>query len=70
VLVNVTNNPSGVTEVSGAVLSGQLSTVARLLAASYGLTVDGCEPSSAHRARSNPTDDPLLHAFLAMDMDE
>src|SRR5262249_13729752 len=29
-----------------------------------------CENFSAHVARSTPGDDPLLYAFLAMDMDE
>jgi hypothetical protein len=47
------------------------STVARLLAASHGLRLYCIDDmQSAHTARSNPADYPLLHAFLAMTMDE
>jgi hypothetical protein len=47
------------------------STVARRLAADHGLRLYNCDEAiSAHVSRSNPTDEPLLHAFLAMDMDE
>jgi hypothetical protein len=55
--------------IGGGIGAGK-STIARLLAAAYGFRVHSCEPISAHRARSNPIDDPLLYAFLAMDMDE
>ncbi len=47
------------------------STVARLLAANHGLRFYSTDDrQSAHTARSNPADHPLLHAFLAMTMDE
>lgn len=47
------------------------STVARQLAAEYGLRLYSSDDMmSEHAGRSNPSDDPLLHAFLAMDMDE
>lgn len=47
------------------------STIARRLAADYGLCLYSSDNvMSAHVGRSNPSDDPLLHAFLAMDMDE
>ena len=47
------------------------STVARLLAANHGLRLYSTDDmQSAHAARSNPADHPLLHAFLAMTMDE
>lgn len=46
------------------------STVAARLAERFGLRLYSCEPISAHVPRSNPDDDPLLHAFMAMDMDE
>jgi hypothetical protein len=47
------------------------STVARRLAADHGLRPYSCDEAiSAHVGRSNPTDEPLLHAFLAMSMDE
>lgn len=47
------------------------STIARRLAADYGLRLYSSDDvMSAHAGRSNPADDPLLHAFLAMDMDE
>jgi hypothetical protein len=41
-----------------------------VLAERYGLRRYSCEPISAHAERSNPVDDPLLHAFMAMSMDE
>lgn len=47
------------------------STVARTLAADHGLRLYSCDDAIAeHVRRSNPSDTPLLHAFLAMDMDE
>lgn len=47
------------------------STIARLLAEKHGLRLYHCDDmQSAHTARSNPTDHPMLHAFLAMTMDE
>jgi 2-phosphoglycerate kinase len=47
------------------------STVSRQLAEKYGLRLYKCdEMQSSHSARSNPADHPLLHAFLAMTMDE
>jgi hypothetical protein len=46
------------------------STIARALAPKHHLRLYSCEPISAHVGRSNPRDDPLLHEFLAMDMDE
>jgi len=46
------------------------STVARQLAADYGLHFYGTDDTIAeHVRRLNPSDAPLLHAFLAMDMD-
>ncbi len=47
------------------------STVARQLAEEHGLRLYTCDAmQSSHTARSNPADHPLLHAFLAMSMDE
>jgi 2-phosphoglycerate kinase len=47
------------------------STIARRLAADYGLHLYSCDPMQAeHTRRSNPANHPLLHDFLAMDMDE
>ena len=47
------------------------STVSRQLAEKHGLRLYKCdEMQSSHSARSNPADHPLLHAFLAMTMDE
>ncbi|MEJ7803093.1 MAG: AAA family ATPase [Candidatus Limnocylindria bacterium] len=47
------------------------STVARRLAEEHDLRVyRSDETIQAHVGRSNPVDHPLLHAFLAMDMDE
>lgn len=46
------------------------TTVARKLAADYGLRLYSCDDAiSAHVGRANPSDEPLLHAFLTMDMD-
>jgi 2-phosphoglycerate kinase len=47
------------------------SSIARRLAAEHGLRVySSDETISDHARRSNPTDHPLIHEFLAMDMDE
>lgn len=47
------------------------STIACLLAEEYGLRLYHCDDTqSAHTARSNAADHPLLHAFLALTMDE
>jgi hypothetical protein len=46
------------------------STVARRLAANHGLRLYHTEPLSKYADRTNAADAPLLHAFLAMDMDE
>jgi hypothetical protein len=47
------------------------STVARLLADKYGLRLYSTDAmQSAHTDRSNAASHPLLHAFLAMSMDE
>lgn len=47
------------------------STIAGLLAEEYGLRLYPCdEAQPAHTARSNPADEPMLHAFMAMTMDE
>ena len=47
------------------------STVACLLAQKYGFRLYHCDDTqSAHTARSNAADHPMLHAFLAMTMDE
>jgi hypothetical protein len=47
------------------------STIARLLAEEYGLHLYHCDDTqSAHTARSNAVDHPMLHAFLALTMDE
>lgn len=47
------------------------SSIARELAARHGLRVySSDETISDHARRSNPSDHPLLHAFLGMDMDE
>jgi hypothetical protein len=44
--------------------------VASRLAAQFSLQLWHCETFAAHAARSNRVDDPLLHAFMAMGMDE
>jgi hypothetical protein len=47
------------------------STIAQQLAEKHGLCLYQCdETQHSHTARSNPTDHPLLHAFVAMTMDE
>ncbi len=46
------------------------STVARRLAADHGLRLYHTEPLSKYADRTTAVDAPLLHAFLAMDMDE
>ena len=47
------------------------TTVARKLVAEHGLRLYSCDDAiAAHVSRSNPADEPLLHAFLGMDMDE
>jgi hypothetical protein len=47
------------------------STIARRLAARHGLRLYATdEVMAAHARRSTPEDAPLLHTFLAMDMDE
>lgn len=56
--------------IGGGSGSGK-STVSRQLAQKHGLRLYKCdEMQSSHTARSNPADHPLLHAFLAMNMDE
>jgi hypothetical protein len=56
--------------LGGASGSGK-STVARRLAASYGLQLYGTDEVMAdHGRRSNPENSPLLKAFVAMDADE
>lgn len=47
------------------------STVARTLAGDRGLRLYSCDDAMApHARRSDPTHEPLLHAFIAMSMDE
>lgn len=47
------------------------STVARTLAGDRGLRLYSCDDAmAAHARRSDPTHEPLLHAFIAMSMDE
>ena len=47
------------------------STIARRLAAQYGLRVYATDDVMAnHARRSTPEDSPLLHRFIGMDMDE
>jgi hypothetical protein len=47
------------------------STIAGLLAEEFGLHVYHCDDAQpAHTARFNPADHPMLHAFMAMTMDE
>jgi 2-phosphoglycerate kinase len=56
--------------IGGGSLAGK-STVAHRLAEEHGLRVVSTDASMAeHARRSNPEDAPLLHAFMAMDMDE
>jgi len=49
---------------------GGKSTVARHLAANHDLFLYHTEPLSKYAGRTTAADAPLLHAFLAMDMDE
>ena len=49
---------------------GGKSTVARRLTADHGLRLYHAEQFSKYAARTTPAEAPLLHAFLAMDMDE
>src|SRR6516162_6586319 len=50
---------------------GGKSTIARQLAAKYGLHLYNSDAVMAdHVSRSTPADAPLLHIFVAMDMDE
>jgi 2-phosphoglycerate kinase len=49
---------------------GGKSTVARRLAANHDLRLYHTEPLSRYAARTTTADAPLLHGFLAMDMDE
>lgn len=46
------------------------TTVARRLAADYGLQIYHAEQFSRYAVRTTPADAPLLHAFMAMDMDQ
>ena len=47
------------------------STIARRLAADYGLDLYSCDRMQAeHTRRSKPAEHPLLHDFLAVNMDE
>lgn len=47
------------------------STIARFLAEKHGFRLYHCDDTqSAHTARSNAADHPMLHAFIAMTMDE
>ena len=46
------------------------STVARQLAADHGLRLYQTEPFSKYVGRADPAATPLLHEFMAMDMDE
>ena len=56
--------------IGGGSGSGK-STIAVHLAAEHGLRVYHCDPhGSEHAARSSAEEAPLLHAFMAMDMDE
>jgi len=56
--------------VGGASCAGK-STIARCVAAQHGLSVYATDDVMAdHARRSTPEDSPLLHRFIAMDMDE
>ena len=46
------------------------STLARMLAEHYDLRLVETEPFSKYDPRLNPTNAPLLHEFMAMDMDQ
>jgi 2-phosphoglycerate kinase len=49
---------------------GGKSTIARRLAAKHGLQLYDAEQFSRYAPRTTPANSPLLHAFMAMDMDE
>ena len=56
--------------IGGGSCAGK-STIARRLAARHGLRVYATDDVMAdHARRSTPEDSPLLHRFMAMDMDE
>jgi len=56
--------------IGGGSCAGK-STIARRIAAQHGLRVYATDDvMSDHARRSTPEDSPLLHAFMAMDMDE
>ena len=56
--------------IGGGSAAGK-STIARRVAAQHGLTVYPTDDVMADHARlSSPEDSPLLHEFMAMDMDE
>ena len=56
--------------IGGGSAAGK-STIARRIAAEHGLSVYSTdEVMSEHARRSTPEDSPLLHKFMAMDMDE
>ena len=55
--------------IGGGSGSGK-STIARRLAEEYALRLHQTEPLSRYVERTTPHDAPLLHAFVAMDMDE
>ena len=56
--------------IGGGSAAGK-STIARRIAAQHGLTVYPTDDVMAdHARRSSPEDCPLLHKFMAMDMDE
>jgi 2-phosphoglycerate kinase len=56
--------------IGGASCAGK-STVARRIAAQHGLSVYATDDMMAdHAGRTTPEDAPLLHRFMAMDMDE
>src|SRR5215216_7968468 len=81
----MTDDDSGKETAGSAVLREQLqhvywigggsaagkSTIARRIAAQHGLGVYATDDVMAdHARRSTPEDSPLLHRFMAMDMDE
>jgi GrpB-like predicted nucleotidyltransferase (UPF0157 family)/cytidylate kinase len=56
--------------IGGASAAGK-STIARRIAAQHGLSLYATDEMMAdHARRSSPADCPLLHRFIAMDMDE
>lgn len=68
-LETVRNQLRGVRFIGGGSGSGK-STIAHRLALEHGLRLYHIEPLSAFIDRTTPAEAPLLHAFLAMDMDE